>query len=170
MKQVQSSLTKLRYAGFTLFEIMAVLSILIVLAGIAFPDFGKLYKTYKFNSYAYQIESLVKYAKMLATEKSSHISFCANTTHKIIALYNETISRNPDCSSQPISQINISDNWIDLKFTVSFNKKGEVFDPRGFSLYGSQICISNGDSYFKIITSINRSAIISKLGKGACSE
>jgi len=159
-----------RKAGLSLLEIMIALAILFILASITFPDFRKVYRTYKFNSYAYQLESLIRYAKIVAMEKTVHVSICVDTNAKIISLYNETTSRDPSCSRdrELISQLKISDDWVSLTSSWGSSKKGEMFDPRGLALFGGHICISDGTGNFTIVTQSNRGAIRTEAGQGTC--
>jgi len=157
-------------AGLSILEIMIALAILFILASITFPDFRKVYRTYKFNSYAYKLESLVRYAKIVAMEKTVHVSICVDTNAKIISLYiyNETTSRDPSCSGDLISQLKITDDWVSLTSSWGWSKSGEMFDPRGLALFGGHICISDGTSYFEIKTQSNRGAIRTEAGQGTC--
>jgi len=160
-------------AGFSLLEIIVALAILFILASITFPDFRKVYRTYKFNSYAYQLESLVRYAKMVAMEKSVHVSICVDTSSKVVSLYNETTSRDPDCRGELISQLKITDDWVSLTYNGSFKRNesfggATLFDPRGLAVLGGNICIDDGTRKFKTVFQNNRGTINIETGQGTC--
>lgn len=156
----------IKTSGTSLIEIFIVISIIIILANFSLPYIKKLYRTYKFNEYALEIENLVKWAKITAIEKSINVSICKNNNE--ISVYNEETSRNPSCSGEKLKTLIIKDNWINLSESVAWGKEGLMFDPRGLAIFTGNICISDGEIYYKVKLQSNRGAITIEAGKGNC--
>jgi len=154
--------------GVSLLECLLVLSIIVILSTFTVPSIKKLYRTYKFNEYAFKLESLVRWAKITAIERSSSISICLDENE--IKVYNEGSSRNPSCSGNVLKVLKITDDWIDSNIEVSFNKAGLMFDPRGLAIFGGNVCISDGSRYYKVVLQSGRGAITIESGEGGCNE
>lgn len=156
----------IKTSGTSLIEIFIVISIIIILANFSLPYIKKLYRTYKFNEYALEIENLVKWAKITAIEKSINVSICKNNNE--ISVYNEGTSRNPSCSGEKLKTLKIKDNWINLSESVAWGKEGLMFDPRGLAIFTGNICISDGEIHYKVELQSNRGAITIEAGEGNC--
>uniref|UniRef100_A0A7C4JRV8 Prepilin-type N-terminal cleavage/methylation domain-containing protein n=1 Tax=Thermodesulfobacterium geofontis TaxID=1295609 RepID=A0A7C4JRV8_9BACT len=156
--------------GFTLIEFLIVIGILAILASIGFPSIKKLYRVYKFNQYAFELENVVKWAKITAMEKSSGISICLNGNE--IRVYDEGPLRSPSCSESENTKllkiIRINDTWITPRILVALDKSGLMFDPRGLAIYDGNICITDGERYFKVVLQSDRGAIEIEGGIGGC--
>ena len=156
--------------GFSIIEFLIVIGILAILASIGFPSIKKLYRVYKFNQYAFELENVVKWAKITAMEKSSGVSICLSGNE--IRVYDEGPLRNPSCSESENTKllriIRINDTWITPRISVALNRSGLMFDPRGFAIYGGNICITDGDRYFKAVLQSDRGAIRMEGGIGGC--
>jgi type IV fimbrial biogenesis protein FimT len=150
--------------GFSLIEFFIVIGILAILASIGFPSIQKLYKVYKFNQYAFELENTVKWAKIKAMERSSNISICLNGNE--IRVYDEGTKRSPSCSENLLRTMKITDTWITLY--ISVGKSGLMFDPRGLAIYGGNVCITDGERYFKAVLQSDRGAIRIEGGSGRC--
>ena len=160
--------------GVSLLECFLVLSIIVILSTFTVPSIQKLYRTYKFNEYAFKLESLVRWAKITAIEKGINVSICVSERN--ILVYNETTSRDPSCSGNVLKVLKITDDWIDSNIKVSLNnikvslnKAGLMFDPRGLAIFGGNVCISDGSRYYKVVLQSGRGAITIKSGEGGCS-
>lgn len=156
--------------GFSIIEFLIVIGILAILASIGFPSIKKLYRVYKFNQYAFELENVVKWAKITAMEKSSGVSICLNGNE--IRVYDEGPLRNPSCSESENTKllriIRINDTWITPRISVALDRSGLMFDPRGLAIYGGNICITDGERYFKAVLQSDRGAIRIEGGSGRC--
>jgi len=154
--------------GFSIIEFFIVIGILAILASIGFPSIQKLYRVYKFNQYAFELENIVKWAKIKAMERSSNISICVNESEREIKIYDEGIKRSPSCSGNLLRTMKITDTWITLRKSVGWNKPGLMFDPRGLAIYSGNVCITDGERYFKAVLDSDRGAIRIEGGNGGC--
>ncbi len=156
--------------GFSIIEFFIVIGILAILASIGFPSIKKLYRVYKFNQYALELENVVKWAKITAMERSSDVSICLNGNE--IRVYDEGPLRDPSCSESEntklLKVIKITDTWIIPSISVALNKSGLMFDPRGLAIYSGSICITDGEKYFKAKLQSGRGAIKIESGSGRC--
>ncbi|AEH22123.1 pilin [Thermodesulfobacterium geofontis OPF15] len=152
--------------GFSLIEFFIVIAILAILASIGFPSIQKLYRVYKFNQYAFELENTVKWAKITAMERSSNISICLNGNE--IRVYDEGTKRSPSCSGNLLRIMKINDTWITPSISVALSQSGLMFDPRGLTIYGGNVCITDGERYFKAVLQSDRGAIGIKSGSGRC--
>jgi len=156
--------------GFSIIEFFIVIGILAILASIGFPSIKKLYRVYKFNQYAFELENVVKWAKITAMKRSSDVSICLNGNE--IRVYDEGPLRNPSCSESEntklLKVIKITDTWITANKSIASGKSGLMFDPRGLAIWGGNICISDGNRYYKVVLQSGRGAIKIESGSGRC--
>jgi type IV fimbrial biogenesis protein FimT len=157
---------KMKDKGFTLIEFFIVIGILAILASIGFPSIQKLYRVYKFNQYAFELENVVKWAKITAMERSSGISICINGNE--IRVYDEETKRSPSCSGNLLRIMKINDTWITPRISVALGKSGLMFDPRGLAIYAGNVCITDNERYFKVVLQSDRGAIKIEGGSGGC--
>lgn len=156
--------------GFSVLEFLIIIGIIAILASIGFPGMKKFYRIYKFNTYAFELENLVKWAKITAIERSSGVSICLNNNE--IRVYDEGPLRNPSCSESENTKLlkimKINDNWIVSDIDVALGKLGLMFDPRGLAIFEGNICITDNERYFKIVLQSDRGAIRIEGGNGRC--
>lgn len=156
--------------GFSLLEFLIVIGILAILASIGFSGIKRFYRIYKFNSYAFELENIVKWAKITAMERSAGISLCLSSNE--IRVYDEGPLRNPSCfeneNSKLLKVMKINDPWIISRISVALGKPGLMFDPRGLAIFGGNICITDNERYFKVVLQSDRGAIKIDSGKGGC--
>jgi type IV fimbrial biogenesis protein FimT len=62
----------------------------------------------------------------------------------------------------------INDTWITPSISVAWGKSGLMFDPRGLAIYGGNVCITDGERYFKAVLQSDRGAIRIEGGSGRC--
>lgn len=167
---VKSIIMRIKCKGFSIIEFLIVIGIIVILANIAFPSIKKLYRVYKFNQYAFELESLIKWAKVTAMERSSGVSICLNGNE--IKIYDEGPLRNPSCSESEntklVKVMRINDSWVTPRISVALGRSGLMFDPRGLAIYGGNICITDGERYFKVVLQSDRGAIRTESGSGRC--
>ncbi len=152
--------------GVSVLELLVVIAIIAIIAGAIFPKIEEYYRIYKFNDYAFSIESLVKWAKLKALEQSVNIGVCVQD--RAIKVINMGTSRSGVCTGDLLKEINISDDFINLQGGGAFGESGVAFDPRGFAIFGGYICISDGEKFFKLCIRNERGMIRVEKGAGIC--
>jgi prepilin-type N-terminal cleavage/methylation domain-containing protein len=145
--------------GFSLVELLFVIAVLSVLATVAVPSLKAYYINYKYNDYAYSMEYLIRGSKMTAIERSVNIGVCVNSG--MLQIINMGTSRADTCTGSTLNTLQIKDNF------VSLSGSGLAFDPRGFSIFQGDVCISNNAHYHKVVTSKFGGIGIQK-GTGGC--
>jgi len=154
--------------GFSLLEIIIVIALIVIVIAIAFPSFSAFYRTYKFNEYAYSMESLVKASKLTAMERSVNVGVCVDSAAKTISIVNMDTSRSHICSGIVLNTLRIEDNFVSLSASGTLEgSEGFSFDPRGFAIYTGHVCVSNSVKYYKVVVSEFGATRIQK-GSGGC--
>ncbi len=158
---------KYKITGISLIEVIITIAIILILASFSIPSMQKFYRIYKFNEYSFELESLVRWARIAAIEKGINTSICIKNQN--IVVYNETVSRDPSCSGEVLKKLVINDPWITSSIYVALGKPGLMFDSRGFAIFGGNVCITDGSKYYKVILQSDRGAITVEGGEGSCS-
>ncbi len=126
--------------GLTLLEVLIVILIISILASIAIPAFGRYYRVYKYNEYVLQVESTLKWARLIAMERGINVGICVQ--NNTLTLHNMGTRRSGICFGDVIRRIEIRDNFVSL----SASGGGSAFDPRGFAIFSSTIRIVRNDT------------------------
>ncbi|MBZ0156827.1 MAG: prepilin-type N-terminal cleavage/methylation domain-containing protein [Alphaproteobacteria bacterium] len=152
--------------GFSLLELIIVVVIVAVISAAAISSISKFIKQYKFDSYAANMEYLVKMGKIKALELTSNIGICVNTGNKQLSIRNIGTSRSAGiCSGstlQGASSMTVTESYITVAGT------GASFDPRGLAIQSGYMCLSYNNRYAKIC--ISRSSVRTESGAGGCSS
>ncbi|WP_297890069.1 type II secretion system protein [Sulfurihydrogenibium sp.] len=149
--------------GFTLIEILVAIAVLSVLVTIASLNLPKFMKTYKYKEDVFQVEMVIKNAKLKALEKSTNVSVCI-TNSKTLAVYDVGTSRSVcSCSGTLLYTVNLSSystfNGSDCRF---------MFDPRGLGVFPGNVCITSGEVYTKFTVASAAGRILIERGSGTC--
>lgn len=179
---IRDMIKDMKQEGFSLVELMIVLTIIATMASIAVPGLMRYKKDYIFNDYASQIDYIVKHGKIYSMEHSTNIGICVTTNPKRLTIFNIGRDRGADtCQSTNtfckdnnhtapciINRITILEDYV----SINGSNNGSVvkIDPRGIAIYpgaGGNICISYGGRYSKIV--IGRTSIRTESGSGVCS-
>ena len=122
--------------GFSLIELLIVLSILAILAMVAIPNIMEYYKNYKYQQYVLEVESTLKWARMVAMERSINTAICSGNNRLVV--YDMATNRDITCQGHPALR-SVLVEQRDLDFVQISVNGGTGFDPRGFALGTSNI-------------------------------
>lgn len=162
----------MKIKGFTIVELLVVLAIIAIVVTVGILNFPKLYKLYKFSEYSYELENLVKFAKVKAMELTENMAICVDNNSRAIKIINLGSERSISCNVNTpcdddlrpcvLAQLNIPENYINL------DGWSTGFDPRGFALRPGRVCIDRErEKYLKICIS-GFGAIRIERGNGGC--
>lgn len=148
--------------GFTVVELLVVLAIISIFALVATADIARFYRIYKYYDYAFSVESLVRFARMTAMERSINVGVCVDDD-KNLSIRNLGTRRTADaCNGTVMRSIRIPQEE-----GFSFSGSNFSFDPRGFALSSGNVCFTDGNKYKKICVS-RFGAIRIEEGHGEC--
>lgn len=148
--------------GFTLVELVIVFALIAIMAAIAVPNVYRFYQLYKFNEYAFQIEAIVREAKIKAIETSQHVAVCVQGRSIEVKLMNSY--RGNDCSGGTLyKRITVNDGWLNLNQNNIL-----LWDPRGLSVFSGNLCMAGAGRHFRVIYQTNRGLVRVSGGVGGC--
>lgn len=131
-----------RKEGFTLVEIMLVISILAIIVAVVIPSLLKFYQTYKFNNYVASVGSLMKRGRLLAMESGNNTAICWDGSTRTLKLVDAGTDRSSFCSGRVVETISIEDTFVEVTFRSGFFD-GLGFDPRGLAINSGSIQLRN---------------------------
>lgn len=121
-------------SGFTLTEVLIVISIAVIIAIIAIPNIRKYYSIYKSNEKVKEVESALKWARLVAMERTTNIGLCVeNNQLKIIDM---GTSRSGICTGSILRTIKGTQDII-------ISGSGSAFDPRGLAIFSGSISVNS---------------------------
>ncbi|MEM4134697.1 MAG: prepilin-type N-terminal cleavage/methylation domain-containing protein [Candidatus Micrarchaeia archaeon] len=145
--------------GFSLTELLIVIAIISILAGIAIPQLSKYYREYRFSDYASQMEYLVKQAKIYAMERTVNVGVCVQGN--TLSIRNLGTNRGAGiCTGTAIKSMTVTDSYVTLGGT------GGSFDPRGLAIQIGNTCVSYSGKFVKM--HISKAGIRKEAGTGGC--
>ncbi|MEM4675799.1 MAG: prepilin-type N-terminal cleavage/methylation domain-containing protein [Nitrososphaerota archaeon] len=125
--------------GLTLLEVLIVVLLISILAGVAIPYITRYYRAYRYNEYVLQVESILKWARLIAMERGINVGICVQ--NNTLTLHNMGTRRSGICSGDVIRRVEVKDNFVSL----SASGGGSAFDPRGLAIFSSTIRVQGVD-------------------------
>ena len=125
--------------GFTLIELIIVLSIVIVVAGISIPVYNNLKPRYRLNGAARQVTSDMMWARMQAVSQNNEfmVDF-VDAQHKYTILDDNNNNGSVDSGESTVTK-NIQDEYYDVVFSSTADP---IFYPRGIASPGATITLN----------------------------
>ncbi|HOG82214.1 MAG TPA: prepilin-type N-terminal cleavage/methylation domain-containing protein [Smithellaceae bacterium] len=148
--------------GFSIIELLVVMGIMAILSAIAVPSLTSYYRSYKYREYAYSMETLVRWSRLTAMEKTANIGLCVDRAQKTLNIVDMGASRSDVCRGNTLKRFTIEDDFISIKGSSA------AFDPRSFAIYAGNVCLMSDSKFYKVVIS-RFGAIRIERGKGECS-
>lgn len=148
--------------GFSIVELMIVVSIFAILAAIAIPALLKYQRDFKFWDYASQMEYLTKYAKIVAMERTTNVGVCVSGSTLTIwdIGTGRPSSAAASCTGTAIKTMTVTDSYVTLAGSSA------SFDPRGVTIWSGNTCVYYNNKYTKMCFS--KASVRRVEGSGGC--
>jgi type IV fimbrial biogenesis protein FimT len=154
--------------GFTLIEMLVAIAILSVLLGVAVLNLPKFLKVYKYKEDVFQVEMVIKNAKLKAMERTTNVSVCVDNNKTLRVVDVGTDRSSCKCDGNNTNTL----YTVNLSSFSNFNTNTTVcrfmFDPRGLAVFGGNVCLSNGEVFTKFTVQANAGKILIERGNGQC--
>lgn len=153
-------------AGFSLVELLAIVSIVGILVLISIPYLKNYQLNLIYEQYASSAEFLVRQAKMLAMTKNTNVGVCVDNEKTILIVDMSPERRNYYCIGTVVRTFSIEEKDASL---VRVYGSGAAFDPRGFAIYSGNVCLKNLNKNTYFLICISRfGGIRTEKGVGDC--
>ena len=148
------------HKGFTIVELLIVVSLIAILSAVAIPALLKYQRDYKFWDYASQMEYLVKSAKILAMERTTNVGVCVSGS--TLTIRDLGTDRGAGiCTGTVVRTMQVTDSY------VSLSGSGASFDPRGLAIQLGSACVTYDGRFERVV--ISRAGVRTERGSGGCS-
>jgi prepilin-type N-terminal cleavage/methylation domain-containing protein len=151
--------------GFSLIEMLIVITIAGVLATIAVTSYRGMVKKHKLVQYGSEMEYMVKYAKIIAMERTSNTGVCIGSNTNLV-IYDIGTNRGADaCTGASVKTMAVTSADA-AGNNISVAGSSASFDPRGLAISTGNVCVTNNARYIKAC--IGRTGIRMEEGAGGC--
>ena len=138
-----------KQSGFTLIELIIIIAIMSILAGIAIPNFLSYMPKHRLNGAVRQVMGDLMWARMQAVKENNRfrVFFLDDHQYKIL---DDDNNNNSEDSGELTNIKNIQREYSDVIFSATANP---IFYPRG-NAWGSTVTLTNsvGSKYVKVAT------------------
>lgn len=152
-------------AGFSVVELLVVIIIMGILAGLGVPMYLNSLKDRTLQEYGANMEYQIRSARLLAMERTKNVGICRSSATQLIIYDMGTDRGASQCSGTQASAMTISASH-NTNYGISLSGSGGAIDPRGLAIWTGNVCVSNGAKYIKVI--INRVGLRTQEGSGGC--
>jgi len=138
-------------SGFTLIEMMIVMAIAAIMAGIAIPSFMSMLPGMRLNGAARQVMTDLMAARMDAVKQNNEFKIFFLDNHQYKILDDDDNDGVDDSGVEMSRTVNIQDNYTGVTFSSTNNP---IFSPRGTATSLPTITVQNSSGSKTVSVSI----------------
>lgn len=131
-----------RKDGKSLVEILVGLALLTILGSVIIPEINRYYRAFKFQQRLFEIESTLKWARLVAIERGINVGICVTDSEpNSLLIYDMEQRRSLICTGTLLKRVKIEEGFISLNASGG----GSAFDPRGLAIFSTTITLKRTD-------------------------
>ncbi len=144
--------SRLSNKGFSIVEMLVVISIAGVLAGVAVTSYRDMVRKHKLIQYGSKMEYMVRYARIMAMERTSNIGVCVQNNSNLTIRDIGTDRAAGPCTGTTVKAMTITSEDVSGN-SITLAGSSVAFDPRGLSVCTQNVCgnacVTNNARYVK---------------------